>query len=506
MPKITTNVTMLVILDGFGWRENKKYNAVAQAKKPHFDAWMKEYPYAFLHASGQAVGLPEGFIGNSEVGHLTIGAGRIIKSPVALINEGIKNLSFFSNPTVLDAFERVKKDNGTLHLMGMLSNAGVHADMKHLYAFIKAAQNFGVTKIVIHPFLDGRDSPPKSAIPLLEQLQQELKITNAIIGSIHGRYYAMDRDKNWERTEATYRVLTEPQTIAYTNWKNALDAYYAKNITDEFIPPTQLDPNAVIKNGDAVIFFNFRPDRARQLTAAFIDPQFTAFKRKPITLTGFVTPLSYNTHLQTNVMYPQSIAINTLTHILSKHQKTIFTIAETEKYAHVTYFFNGGKEEPEATESRTLVPTLDDHDTDRSPCMAANHITRTVLSSLEQHPSDFYLINYANADIIGHTGDFDKTITAVQCLDHQLGELYEQVVEKMNGTLYITADHGNAEQMWDEKTNQPWTAHTTNPVPFLWITKKEQGNNTQLPLQQLRDIAPFILKNMGIEVPTEMKK
>lgn len=506
MSENKTNPTMLVILDGFGWREEKKYNAIAHANTPCFDKWMKEYPYALLQASGTAVGLPEGFIGNSEVGHLVIGAGRTIKSPITLINEGIKNLTFLSNPALLNTFERVKKDNGTLHIMGLLSDAGVHADIYHLHAFIKAAHNFGITKIVLHPFLDGRDSPPKAAIKFLDDLEKEIKITGATIGSIHGRLYAMDRDKNWERTEQSYRVLTEPQKQTYTNWRDTLDHYYAKDTTDEFIPPTQLDPNATIKDGDAIVFINFRPDRARQLTAAFIDPHFDAFKTKKLKLNGFVTPLFYDKNLKTDTMYPPTTITNTLTHVLTEHQKTIYSIAETEKYAHVTYFFNGGKEAPEATETRTLIPTLDDKETDRSPCLAASHITRTVLSSLEQNPCDFYLINYANADIIGHTGDFEKTVIAVQCLDRQISALYEQVVKKMNGTLYITADHGNAEQMFDEKSQQPRTAHTANPVPFLWITKKERGNNTQLPLKRLRDIAPFILKNMGIPVPKEMEE
>jgi len=506
MPTPNNAPTMLVILDGFGWSEEKKHNAIAHANTPHFDKWLSEYPHAFLQASGSAVGLPEGFIGNSEVGHLTIGAGRITKSPITLIDDGIKNLTFLSNPALLDTFERVKKDNGTLHIMGLLSDAGVHADIHHLHAFIKAAHNFGIQKIALHPFLDGRDSAPKAAIKFLEDLEKEITVTGAIIGSIHGRSYAMDRDKNWDRTEQSYRTLTQPQDIKYDNWRDALNDYYKNDITDEFIPPTQLDKNAIIKDGDAVIFINFRPDRARQLAAAFTDTHFDAFKKNPLKLNGFVTPLLYDKKVKTDIMYPTPIITNTLTQTLAQHQKTIFTIAETEKYAHVTYFFNGGKETPEVNESRSLIPTLNEKNSKCAPCMAADHITSTVLSSLQQNPCDFYLINYANADIIGHTGDFDATVTAVECLDRKLGELYKQVVEKMNGTLYITADHGNAEDMFDEKTGQPRTAHTTNPVPFLWITQKERGNDTQLPLQQLRDIAPFILKHMGISVPKEMEE
>lgn len=501
-----TPVTMLIILDGFGWREEKKYNAIAHARTPHLDQWFAEYPHAFLKASGTAVGLPQGYIGNSEVGHLTIGAGRIIKSPICLVNEAIKNRSFFSNPALLKTVEQVKKADSALHIMGLLSNAGVHADIHQLYAYIKAAHDFGIRNIILHLFLDGRDSPPKSAAHFLQNLEKEIKKTGAVIGSIHGRYYAMDRDKHWDRTEQSYRILTEPQNNTYYSWQNALNHYYQEGITDEFIPPTLLHEHAIIKNGDGIIFINFRPDRARQLTAAFVNPNFNEFKTKHLTLSGFVTPVSYDGTIKTDVMYETPIVTPTLTQTLASHNKTIFAIAETEKYAHITYFFNGGKETPEATETRTLIPSHVTMNVKTSPCMAAPNITHAVLTSLQQNPCDFYLINYANADIIGHTGNFNATVAAVECLDRQLGQLYEQVIEKMNGTLYIAADHGNAEDMFDETSGQPRTSHTSNPVPFIWINKKESGNNTQLPLQQLRDIAPFILKHMDISVPKKMEE
>ncbi len=499
-------IQMLVILDGFGWREQKDHNAIAHAHTPHLDRWMQEYPHALLHASGKAVGLPEGYIGNSEVGHLTIGAGRIIPSPLEIVNRAIADESFFENAALSKTLQRVKENNSTLHIIGMLSDAGVHADMQHLFAFLKAARKAGIEKIVVHPFLDGRDSPPKTAEIFLSALDRELKKYNAKIGSITGRFYAMDRNKNWQRTQQTYEMITQQQDNEFSDWKSALDQYYNHNITDEFVPPTQLDPTAVIKDGDGVICINFRPDRVRQLAASFSDPAFDAFDRKKITLAGFTTPFSYDNGMHTNHMLTVPTVTNTLMHVLAEHGKTTFAIAETEKYAHVTYFFNGGKEEPEKNETQLLIATQDDVTQKRSPEMAAEKITQAVIDSLHSNPCDFYLINYANADIIGHTGDFQETVTAVECIDRQLGILYKHVVSELNGTLYITADHGNAEEMWDEKTHQPRTAHTINPVPFLWINQNERNKKTQLPLQQLRDIAPFILEHMGIQVPKEMQK
>ena len=501
----TKKVTMLIIIDGFGWRKAADDNAIYHARTPNFDRFMKEYPYAILKASGTAVGLPENYIGNSEVGHLTIGAGRVIDSPLVAMNKTIQNASFFSNPALLNTLERVKKDGGTLHVMGLLSDAGVHSSMNHLLGFIKAAHNYGISNIVVHPFLDGRDTVPRMAKKFLKELAEKLKITGVRIGSIQGRSFAMDRDKHWDRIEKSYRVLTEPQKTEFTDWQKAIDHYYAKDISDEFIPPTQLDASATIKDGDGIIFFNFRADRARQISACFVDPNFDEFKTKKLKLNGFVTPISYDGKIKTDVMFPQKLIKNTLTQVLEAHKKTIFTIAETEKYAHVTYFFNGGQEDPVSTETRTLIPSRKEEYNQLSSCMEAQTITDAVLHSLQKHPADFYLINYANPDIIGHTGNFKEIIKAVECVDTQLGALYKEVVEKMNGTMYITADHGNAEDTYNEEAQQPRTAHTTNPVPFVWLTKKEEGNNTELPLKQLCDIAPFILKNMGIPIPKEME-
>lgn len=507
MIKQPPSVTLLIILDGFGYREEKKYNAIYHAKTQYYDTWMHEYPHAILKASGSAVGLPKGAIGSSEAGHLTIGSGRITKEPVTHINEEIDNKSFASNPTLINALKRIPTNN-TLHIMGLLSDAGIHATMRHFYAFLDTAHKLGIKHIVVHPFLDGRDTAPQSAAKYLQDLEKKLATIGGKIGSVHGRLYAMDRDKNWDRTQRSYQALTEPlPNHQFKTWKEIIDHYYEQKVTDEFIPPTQLDPSLFIKNGDGVIFFNFRPDRARQLTASFVDPQFNAFPTKPLKLSCFITPTSYDSRLKTDVLFPQPHLSNTLKEILVAHGKTIFSIAETEKYAHVTYFFGGGKEESLLNETRVLIPSKKEKNYSEYPQMAAGEITHAVLESLQKNPCDFYLINYSNADMVGHTGNFGAAITAIEYMDKQLGELYKYVINTMHGTMYITADHGNAEIMYDEEAHQPKTSHTTNPVPFIMIREDLKGHgDDKLPLTQLADIAPFILKNMGLPIPKEMKK
>lgn len=496
---------VLVILDGFGYAKETKYNAIAQAKTPHLDNWFAHYPHATLHAAGTAVGLLDGFIGNSEVGHLTIGAGRIIQQPVSILHEAIDNGSFFENKILLEALDNIKKKQGRLHIFGLLSDAGVHAHEKHIHAYIKVAVDFGITNIFLHPFLDGRDTPPQSATTYLQRLDKVLKdIGHGTIGSIHGRFYAMDRDKNWQRTAASYNVLTQVQKQSRT-WQEVIEQNYRNNITDEFIPPTQLDATSIIKDGDGIIFCNFRPDRARQLTAAFMQKGFAHFPIKQLNLACFVTPTAYNTTLQTDVLSPRPNIPHTLKEVLAAHNKSIFSIAETEKYAHVTYFFNGGKEEPVATETQALIPSLPAKNYIDHPEMSAQKITYTVIKSLQTDPKDFYLINYANADMVGHSGNLDATVKAIEVLDDLLNQLYTLVVKKMQGVLYITADHGNAEDMFDTKTGQPRTAHTNNPVPFVMIQQGLELPDKQLPLDQLADIAPFILQQMGLPVPEEMK-
>jgi len=501
----TKHVTALVILDGFGICINKQHNAIAHAYTPNLDAWLASYPHTTLHASGNAVGLPEGYIGNSEVGHLTIGTGRIIQQPLTIINNTIKDRTFFTNPILTKQLETIAHTQKTLHIMGLLSDAGVHSHENHLYSFIKSAVNHGICTIIVHPFLDGRDVLPQSAALYLQRLEEVLKQYPQVkIGSIHGRFYAMDRDSNWERTAASYNTLTDSCENQYATWQTALDHYYKQHITDEFIPPTQLADMQPIQAGDAIIFFNFRPDRARQLTASFAQSDFNYYPLKKLPLSAFITPVAYGDDYKTIVLFPRTPINNTFKEILAQDGKTIFTIAETEKYAHVTYFFNGEKEQVQQGETQVLIPSIKTKNYVQYPCMSAPEITARVLTSLYDDPADFYLINYANADMVGHSGDFNATVKAIECLDNELGKLFEHIITNMNGTLYITADHGNAEYMYDEEFHQPHTAHTTNPVPFIMIEKNLKNSTLKLPLTQLADIAPFILRHMRLPIPSEM--
>lgn len=504
---------VLVILDGFGYSLEKQYNAIAHASMPYFKEWWHKYPHAILQAAGTAVGLPEGFAGNSEVGHLTLGAGRIIKQPMTLWLESIEDGSFEDNQVLLTQLRKLVDTGGALHIIGLLSDAGVHAHEKQIQALIAVAVNAGIKKIVVHAILDGRDVAPQSAYNYLGKLEQYIKPYNdcldkkrVIMGSVQGRFYAMDRDGNWDRTEKSYRVLTEQQDIFDESWQHVLESNYVQSITDEFIPPTQLTDDCCIKNGDGIFFCNVRPDRARQLTRAFIIDEFDNFIVKPLNLTFFITPVVYDVDLPTTVLFPRNPIYHTLKDVLAHNNKTIFSIAETEKYAHVTYFFRGENEQAVKNEERILIPSIKAHDYIKYPEMSAKEITERVLQELDDNKYDFYLVNYANADMVGHSGDFDATVKAVEFLDKQLKQLYDIVVEKMNGTLFITADHGKAEQMYNDVTAQSQTGHTINPVPFLMINKKYANNDKELSLEGLSDVAPFILQEMGLKVPDEMMR
>jgi len=488
---------VLAILDGFGHGPEGPYNAVSVAKTPNFDLLWNNFPHALLDASGAAVGLLEGDIGNSEVGHLTLGAGRVIEQPVAIMHKAIKKGSFYKNPKLTKHLGAFKNSGKTLHIFGLLSDASVHSHINHLEALLQTAKKQGIANIFIHPFLDGRDVPPKSAEKYLRKLEKIIKkVGIGKIGSIHGRFYAMDRDNNWQRTEKSYKTLTKKQNAIEKTWQDLLQKSYVLNITDEFIPPTQLDPQAIIRNGDGIIFFNFRPDRARQLTKAFVDPNFKQFpiSRPKLNLEFFITPVLYEKDLQTTGLFEKEKIKDSLPDLLHKAGKRLFAIAETEKYAHVTYFFSGGREQAFSTETRVLVPSIPAKNYIDHPQMSAKKITQHVLHSLQTDPCDFYLINYANADMVGHSGNMAATVKAVECVDKQLGKLYEQVIENMDGILFVTADHGNAEKMFDEKTGQPQTAHTTSKVPFIFVSKNKKGNKKKLPLTRLADVAPFILR------------
>ena len=492
---------VLIILDGFGFSNETKYNAIFQANTPNLSLWFTKYPSTILNASGEYVGLPKGYIGNSEVGHLTIGSGRRIKQILTIINESIKEGSFFENKILNDNLQKLHCVNGNLHVMGLLSDAGVHSHEKHFYAYIQAAVDNKISNIYLHVFLDGRDVPPRSAEIYLTRLQNYIsKFKNVKIASVQGRFYAMDRNKNEDRTKRSYEVLTEVQNIKFKNWQEVIDYYYQQNITDEFIPPTQLDSNAIVKKGDGIIFCNFRADRARQLIELFVDD-------KSIDLTFFITPVLLIKDANNTIsLFKENIIKNSLMDIFAQHKIETFSIAETEKYAHVTYFFRAGRELPLENETQVIVPSVNVKKYVEYPNMSAQEITNTVLESLKNDDIDFYLINYANADMVGHSGDLQATIKAIEWLDLQLGKLFEEVVERRNGTIFITADHGKAEIMFDSVTNQPNTAHTTSQVPFLFLRKDLAGQNIKLNLKELADIAPFILQNLNINVPDEMKK
>jgi len=488
-----TSPTMLIILDGFGISSKKIYNAVFQAKTPHLDKWKLQYAYTALQAAGKSVGLPTGYNGNSEVGHFAIGSGRIIKQTSTLLNY-IMQQSSLQNSTILTNLLKNFNQKRKVHLLGLASDGNIHSNIDHLRSLIFTLNYHKITNFLIHAFLDGRDTAPHSAQQFLNIIESDLqKYQCGKIASIHGRFYAMDRNKNFDRTQKTFDILTKQQKT-FIHYKESINKNYTHGLSDEFLIPTACIADHTIQPGDGVIFFNFRPDRAIQITEKLLT----------LDLAFLVTPINYHPTLQTTTIIKNNHADETLLETLSTHKKTIFTIAETEKYAHVTYFFNGNKDIIIPGEQRILVSSLTTQDITKNPNMRAQQITQHVLTSLQTNPKDFYLINYANADMVGHSGNLDATIAAIECLDTELNKLYEEVVIKQHGTIYITADHGNAEIMYDETSNQPYTSHTDNPVPFYMLT-----NNKIISLDKLHglaDIAPFVLENMGVEVPEIMKK
>lgn len=514
--KTINNPTMLIILDGFGYSTKTIGNAVKKAKMPFFTKILKNCPTILLKASGKAVGLLPGYMGNSEVGHLTIGAGRIIKSSLTKFKESIDNGTIFENKLLIQNLQKLKNNGKSLHLMGLLSDGGVHSHQFQLYALLKLAKQQNIKNIYIHAFLDGRDVPPKSAKIYLKKLENQIKQIGAgKIASIHGRFYAMDRDKNWDRTKKSYDILCNPKTIVNKNsWQKLLKKSYSENITDEFIQPTLLLKSGQIKKGDGIIFFNFRPDRARQLTESFIDPNFNKFTTQNLNSTNkslsfFITTTRYKESFKqfnNDILFEKEDIINTL---LDQIPYNKFIIAETEKYAHVTYFFRGMVEKQLPNEEQVLIPSIKAQNYIKQPEMSGKKITDAVLKSLKTNSATFYLINYANADMVGHSGNFDATVKACEFLDTQLKKLYEEIVIKQNGTIFLTADHGNAEEMIDNKTGEPKTSHTNNPVYFIKInkkcTKKEVNSKTKnQKTLGLANIAPIILEHMNLKIPKEM--
>lgn len=491
----------LVILDGFAYRESCFFNAIAQAEKPHLDNWFTQYPHTLLETSGSSVGLLDNTPGNSEVGHETIGAGRTTEQLVTFIHKEIENGKLAQNKILIDNFKQLAQTKGRLHMIGLLSDGGVHSHQELLYALLDIALSYNISHIYVHAIIDGRDVPPKSAKRYLGQLDSYIKNHPRVsIGSIHGEYYAMDRDNNNDRTEKSIACLIQKQQVRLNNWQQLVDYWYQHDIIDEFFPPTSLDAESSIMAGDGIIFFNIRPDRARQLTAKLLKEQHT------IGFTFFITPISYSPEFKTLFLFDREQIKNTLMDVLHEHHKQVFAIAETEKYAHVTYFFNGGREIPYENETQVLVPSLKRQTYVSTPEMAAHKITQQVIESLKNNPKDFYLINFANADMVGHSSNLPATIKAIECLDKELSLLFDQIVTTMDGTMIITGDHGNAEDLYDFVANQPRTAHTFNPVPFLVINNKMKGSKEHLTLKTIADIAPYILTLMELPIPQEMIK
>lgn len=494
----------LIILDGFGISKNKYGNAIASAVTPHLDKLKKMYPYTTLYASGKAVGLPNGQMGNSEVGHLTLGAGKVILQDLEKINNEIENKTFFENKQLLKAINYAKTNKSSLHLMGLLSDGGVHSHINHLFAILDLAQKEHLEKVYIHCFLDGRDTPPMSAKSYIDALEKKIKNTTFKIASLSGRIYAMDREKRYERLKLTYDTIINGKNLKKLSPEQALQESYTNGYTDEFFIPVLLDENGVIKDKDSVIFFNYRSDRAIELTEAITDSKFNQFPTKKFKKLLFSPMELYNEKFKKlNVLYPPEVVENNLSAIISKNNLKQFHIAETTKYAHVTFFFNGTIEKPYKNEDRKLIESIDTKDFSYYPKMRAIEITEATLDAIASEKYDFILVNYSNPDMVGHTGNFESTKEAIKCVEKQAYALALATL-MAGGECIITADHGNAEEMFDKNGNKI-TSHTTNPVPFYFVSEKHK--RAKLPKNaSIANVAPTILKLLNIEIPLSMKK
>ncbi|WP_297863521.1 2,3-bisphosphoglycerate-independent phosphoglycerate mutase [uncultured Acidaminococcus sp.] len=494
---------MLMILDGWGIAPPSSTNAVTRARTPHLDYYFNRYPHSQLRCSGESVGLPEGQMGNSEVGHLSIGSGRIIYQSLTRISRAVKDGSLEKNPVLVKAMEEARDGGKKLHLLGLLSNGGVHSHIDHLLGLLAMAQKMGVEKVCVHAFLDGRDTPPQSAAPFLEQVEkacQELGVGQ--IATVSGRYYAMDRDKRWERIQKVYDCMTGGEALEAPSAAEGLEAAYGAGQTDEFVVPFRITGvDGTVEKGDSLIFFNFRPDRARELTHVFTDSEFSGFSRKEDALpVHFVSMTEYEKGLQAAVAFPPEAIKDTLAEVVSRAGLHQLHIAETEKYAHVTFFFNGGREQPFPNEDRILVPSPKVATYDLQPEMSAYLVTDKLQEALAKDVYDLVILNFANPDMVGHTGSLEAAVKALEAVDECVGSLAETVLQK-GGALCITADHGNLEEMEDPVTHAPMTAHTTNPVPFL-VVGAEPG--TQVEDGGLSDIAPTLLDLLELPEPEAM--
>ena len=493
---------LLIICDGWGIGDKGKDDVIFNTPTPYWDELLKTYPASQLQASGENVGLPDGQMGNSEVGHLNIGAGRIVYQDLVKINIACRENTIMENPEIKRAYGYAKENNKQIHFMGLVSDGGVHSSLEHLLKLTDIAKEYGISKAYVHCFMDGRDTDPKSGKGFIETLENHLKTTGGKIASIIGRYYAMDRDKRWERVQKAYDAMVLHDGTVCTDAVSGVRASYAGGVTDEFVVPFIAAPEAdsCVKAGDGMIFFNFRPDRARQLTRAFVDEEFPYFARpqtaRPV---NFVCMTQYDETIKAPVAFAPETLEDTLGKVLADHKLQQLRIAETEKYAHVTFFFNGGEEEPNIGEDRVLIPSPKVATYDLQPEMSAELVTDKLAELLDTDKYDMIILNFANPDMVGHTGVLNAAVKAMETVDACVGRIVEKVLS-LHGTACITADHGNLEKMLDETTGQPYTAHTTNQVPFLVVSDEKHTLHDGI----LADIAPTLLELLKIKQPAAM--
>ncbi len=487
---------ILTILDGFGLKDEEYGNAIKHANTVNFDYLWNNYPHSKLQASGEMVGLPSGQMGNSEVGHMNIGAGRIVYQPLELINSKIKDETFYENQEFLNLFAHVKKNNSKLHIFGLLSDGGVHSHINQLFAIIDLCKRENITNVYYHLFLDGRDTLPDCAMTYLDMLDEKIKKTQVgSIATIAGRFYAMDRDNRWDRIKLTYDTIVNGSGNKYDNYKEVIENSYKEEIYDEFVKPAILNNEGLVNENDGLLVFNYRPDRLRELFSAFTNPNFNGFERNFINNLKLVTMMPVSDEVISTHAFELDKLSNTLGEYISNLGYTQLRIAETEKYAHVTYFFDGGVEKDLKGCKRILIPSPKVATYDLKPEMSADEVCDTLLKEIGNF--DVVILNFANCDMVGHTGDFEAAVKAVETVDKNLGKIYDKVTS-MRGTLIVTADHGNCEEMLDHEGNK-LTAHTTNLVPFIVC-----DNSYILKDGKLGDIAPTMLKIMGVEIPKEM--